>query len=55
MSLPSTVSVVISAFTHKKLDTVKTEINGRMTQLIEVTRSDSFAKGQKEEKEHPDG
>jgi hypothetical protein len=55
MSLPSTVSMIISGFTHKKLDTVKTEINGRMTQLLEVTKSASFAEGRRDEKEHPDG
>jgi hypothetical protein len=54
MSMPSTVGMIISAVTHRKVEVLKTEINGRMSQLIAVTEKSSFAEGVKSEKEHND-
>ena len=48
-------AAISSARNGRKIDAVHESTNGKMEQLLKVTKAASFAAGQKDEKERGDG
>jgi hypothetical protein len=50
-AIPGTVAAIISGINKVKLDKVEIRVDGRLTQLLELTKQSSHAEGVKDEKE----
>jgi hypothetical protein len=56
-AVPSTLAAVVSLLNRTKLDKVSNQVDGRLTELLEITRKSSHAEGvlqQKDEEHGPD-
>jgi hypothetical protein len=54
-AIPSIGAVILGVLNRAKLGDVETKVDGRLTQLLELTRASSHAEGEKAEKEKHDG
>ena len=50
-AIPGTVGAILGFINHGKLDTVKTEINGRMTELLKSSGDVRYNEGEQHEKD----
>jgi hypothetical protein len=50
-AMAAVVAAIVGVRSHAKIDQVKIEINGRMSELLELTRQASHAEGMRDEKE----
>ena len=50
-AVPATIAAILGAFNRTKLNDVGERVDGRLTELLEITRKSSLAQGVKEEKE----
>jgi hypothetical protein len=50
-AMAAVVAAIVGVRSHAKIDQVKIEINGRMSELLELTRQASHAEGVRDEKE----
>ena len=51
VSVPGMIAAILGFFNHNKLGEVSEKVDGRLTELLELTRKASKAEGAKEEKE----
>jgi hypothetical protein len=52
-AVPSIGAVILGLLNRSKLGAVETKVDGRLTQLLELTQKSSHAEGMKEEKDNP--
>jgi len=45
LGVPATAAAVQAFYTHKKLEEVGLKLNGRLSELLEITKISSFAAG----------
>jgi hypothetical protein len=45
VAVPATAGAVQAFYTHKKLEEVGLKLNGRLSELLEITKISSFAAG----------
>jgi hypothetical protein len=50
-AIPGTLAVVLGFVNRSKLGAVSAQVDGRLTELLELTRKSSHAEGMKEEKD----
>jgi len=46
-AIPGVVAAVVSLFNHQKLQSVEIQMDGRLSQLLEITKNASYASGAK--------
>jgi hypothetical protein len=49
-AIPATLAAILGLFNRNKLGKVETRMDGRLDELLEITRISSFAAGKKEQK-----
>jgi hypothetical protein len=50
-AVPSTIAAVVSIFNRKKLEKVSDQVDGRLTELLALTRKSSHAEGVLQQKD----
>ena len=53
-AVPSTLAAIIGIFNRTKLAAVSEQVDGRLTELLALTRKSSHAEGMKDEKARGD-
>ena len=52
-AIPSIIAAVVSVRNHVKLTDLQVHVNGRLTELLDLTAKSSKAEGMKQEKDAP--
>jgi hypothetical protein len=52
VGIPATGAFLTGVINHSKIGRVQQQVDGRLTQLLELTKSSSFAAGQKNQKDY---
>jgi hypothetical protein len=52
-SIPATFAAVVSLMNHDKISKLEVSVDGRLTNLLELTAKSSRAEGAKQEKDNP--